>query len=230
MPRKSRTSSPRKSERKENFMSVKVQVVFYSMYGHVFKMAEAVVAGAKQVPGAEVSLYQVTELVPDEVLEKYGAKAARATFAHVPFAKVEQLPEADAIIFGTPTRFGNMAAQMRNFLDQTGPLWMRGALVGKLGSVFCSTASQHGGQETTITSFHTTLLHHGMIIVGLPYTFKDLSTMREVTGGTPYGASCVTGAGAELRMPTELELKMCRFQGEHVATISQSLVRGRAAA
>jgi NAD(P)H dehydrogenase (quinone) len=116
-----------------------------------------------------------------------------------------------------------MAAQMRNFMDQTGALWSRGALVGKVGSVFCSTASQHGGQETTITSFHSTLLHHGMIIVGLPYTFKDLATMREITGGTPYGASCVTGAGAELRMPSALELEMCRYQGQHVATIARRL-------
>jgi NAD(P)H dehydrogenase (quinone) len=115
---------------------------------------------------------------------------------------------------------------MRNFLDQTGPLWMRGALVGKVGSVFCSTASQHGGQETTITSFHNTLLHHGMIVVGLPYTFKDLATMREVTGGTPYGASCVTGSGAELRMPSPLELEMCRYQGEHAARITARLVSG----
>ncbi|HEY4973802.1 MAG TPA: NAD(P)H:quinone oxidoreductase, partial [Steroidobacteraceae bacterium] len=142
----------------------------------------------------------------------------------------DELDQYDAIIFGTPTRFGNMAAQMRNFLDQTGALWGRGALVGKVGSVFCSTASQHGGQETTITSFHSTLLHHGMIIVGLPYTHKDLTTMREITGGTPYGASCVTGAGSESRMPTALELDMCRFQGEHVTRIASRLSVGAAAA
>ena len=140
-----------------------------------------------------------------------------------PLATPDELEQYDAIFFGTPTRFGNMAGQMRNFLDQTGALWMRGALVGKIGSVFCSTASQHGGQETTITSFHSTLLHHGMIVVGLPYTFKDLATMREITGGTPYGASCVTGAGSELRMPTALELEMCRYQGEHVARITARL-------
>ena len=143
-----------------------------------------------------------------------------------PLASPDELEQYDLIIFGTPTRFGNMAAQMRNFLDQTGALWARGALVGKVGSVFCSTASQHGGQETTITSFHNTLLHHGMIVVGLPYTFKDLATMREVTGGTPYGASCVTGSGDELRMPTALELEMCRYQGEHVARITARLVSG----
>ena len=140
-----------------------------------------------------------------------------------PLAVPDELEQYDAIIFGTPTRFGNMAAQMRNFLDQTGGLWYRGALVGKVGSVFCSTASQHGGQETTITSFHSTLLHHGMVIVGLPYTFKLIATMREVTGGTPYGASCVTGAGNELRMPSELELDMCRYQGEHVVRIACGL-------
>jgi NAD(P)H:quinone oxidoreductase type IV len=205
-------------------MSVKVQVIYYSMYGHVFKMAEAVVAGAKQVPGAEVSLYQVTELVPDEVLEKYGAKAARATFAHVPFAKVEQLPEADAIIFGTPTRFGNMAAQMRNFLDQTGPLWMKGSLIGKVGSVFASTASQHGGQETTITSFHSTLLHHGMVIVGVPYSESGLVYMDNVTGGTPYGATTLAGPDGS-RQPSENELKIARNQGKHVAEIAAKLAR-----
>src|SRR5208282_451576 len=141
-------------------MSINVQVIFYSMYGHVYHMAEAIVEGAKQVPGANVSLYQVPELIPDDVLEKYGAKGAKAAFANVPLAKVDQMADAHAIIFGTPTRFGNMAAQMRNFLDQTGQLWMKGALIGKVGSVFASTGTQHGGQETTITSFHTTLLHH----------------------------------------------------------------------
>src|SRR5215469_15651811 len=163
-------------------MSIKVQVIFYSMYGHVYRMAEAVAEGANQVSGAEISLYQVPELVPDDVLEKYGAKAARASFASVPVAKVDQLPEAHAIIFGTPTRFGNMAAQMRNFLDQTGQLWLKGALIGKVGSVFASTATQHGGQETTITSFHTTLLHHGMVIVGLPYSCQALLKMDEIIG------------------------------------------------
>jgi NAD(P)H dehydrogenase (quinone) len=160
--------------------------------------------------------------VPPDVARASGFKLDQSA----PLAVPDELEQYDGIVFGTPTRFGNMAAQMRNFLDQTGPQWMRGALVGKVGSVFCSTASQHGGQETTITSFHNTLLHHGMIIVGLPYTFKDLATMREVTGGTPYGASCVTGTGDELRMPTALELEMCRFQGEHVARITGRLVAG----
>jgi len=163
-------------------MAIKVQVIFYSMYGHVHKMAQAVVEGAKQVPGAEVSLYQVQELIPDDGLEKYGAKAAKVAFAKVPVATVDQLAEANAIIFGTPTRFGNMAAQMRNFLDQTGGLWMKGALIGKVGSVFASTGTQHGGQETTITSFHTTLLHHGMVIVGVPYSESGLTHMGDITG------------------------------------------------
>ncbi len=204
---------------------MKIQVIFYSMYGHVYRMAEAVAEGARQVPGAEVSLYQVAELVPDAALEKSGAKAARQAFAHVPLAKTEQLPDADAILFGTPTRFGNMAAQMRNFLDQTGGLWVKGSLIGKVGSVFASTASQHGGQETTITSFHTTLLHHGMIIVGVPYSEAGLTNMNEITGGTPYGATTLAGTDGK-RQPSENELTIARFQGRHVAEITARLVRG----
>jgi NAD(P)H dehydrogenase (quinone) len=205
-------------------MSIKVQVIFYSMYGHIYRMAEAVVEGAKQVPGAEVSLYQVQELVPDDVLEKYGAKAAKAAFAKVPVSKVDQLADAHAIIFGTPTRFGNMTAQMRNFLDQTGPLWAKGALIGKIGSVFASTGTQHGGQETTITSFHSTLLHHGMIIVGVPYSEPGLTIMSEISGGTPYGATTMAGADGS-RQPTETELKTARHQGKHVAEIASKLFR-----
>src|ERR1700719_3162448 len=186
-------------------MSIKVQVIFYSMYGHVYKMAQAVAEGVKQVSGAEVSMYQVAELIPDDTLEKYGAKAARASFANVPIAAVDKLGEADAIIFGTPTRFGNMAAQMRNFLDQTGALWIKGALVGKVGSVFASTGTQHGGQETTITSFHSTLLHHGMIIVGVPYSCQGLVNMSEITGGTPYGATTMAGSDGT-RQPSANEL------------------------
>lgn len=203
-------------------MAIRVQIVFYSMYGHTYKMAEAVAAGARAVEDVEVSLYQVPELVPEEILERTGAKAARAAFAHIPVAKPEQLAEADAIIFGTPTRFGNMCAQMRNFLDQTGPLWANGALIGKLGSVFTSTATQHGGQETTITSFHTTLLHHGMIIVGVPYSEQHLFNMKEITGGTPYGASTLAG-GDGSRQPSENELAIARFQGRHVAQIARKL-------
>jgi len=203
-------------------MATKIQVIFYSMYGHIYRMAEAIAAGAREVPGAEVTLWQVPELVPAEVLEKSGAQAARAAFASVPVAKPEQLTEADAIIFGTPTRFGNMCAQMRNFLDQTGGLWMSGGLIGKVGSVFTSTASQHGGQETTITSFHTTLLHQGMVIVGVPYSEARLLAMDELSGGTPYGASTVTG-GDGSRQPSEKELAIARFQGKHVADIARRL-------
>jgi NAD(P)H dehydrogenase (quinone) len=205
-------------------MSIKVQVIFYSMYGHVYKMAQAVVEGAKQVAGTEVSLYQVAELMPDEILEKYGAKAAKAAFSKVPTATVDQLPDAQAIIFGTPTRFGNMAAQMRNFLDQTGPLWAKGALIGKIGSVFASTGTQHGGQETTITSFHTTLLHQGMVIVGVPYSESGLMHMGDITGGTPYGATTIAGSDGS-RQPSENELKIARYQGKHVAEIAMKLFR-----
>ncbi len=203
-------------------MATKIQVVFYSMYGHVHRLAEAIAEGAREVTGAEVSLYQVPELVPDEVLEKSGAKAARSAFAQVPIARPEQLAEADAIIFGTPTRFGNMCAQMRNFLDQTGGLWMKGSLVGKVGSVFTSTATQHGGQETTITSFHSTLLHQGMVIVGVPYSEQRLMAMNEITGGTPYGASTLAGPDGS-RQPSENELAIARFQGKHVAAIAAKL-------
>jgi len=200
----------------------KILVLYYSSYGHIEIMARAQAEGAAQVRGAEVTVKRVPELVPPDVARASGFKLEQSA----PLAVPDELEQYDGIVFGTPTRFGNMAAQMRNFLDQTGPQWMRGELVGKVGSVFCSTASQHGGQETTLTSFHHTLLHHGMIVVGLPYTFKDLTTMREITGGTPYGASCVTGAGGELRMPTPLELEMCRYQGEHVTRITSRLVAG----
>jgi NAD(P)H:quinone oxidoreductase type IV len=202
---------------------MKIQVIFYSMHGHVFTMAEAVAAGAREVEGADVSVFQVQELVPDTVLQKTGAAAARQKFSHIPMADVHRLAEADAILFGTPTRFGNMAAQMRNFLDQTGGLWAKGALIGKVGSVFTSTGTQHGGQETTITSFHTTLLHHGMVIVGVPYSCKGLVNMNEITGGTPYGASTLAGADGA-RQPSQNELEIARFQGQHVAEITRRLV------
>jgi NAD(P)H:quinone oxidoreductase type IV len=205
---------------------VKIQVVFYSMYGHIHRMAEAVAEGARQVEGADVALYQVAELVPEEALVKSGAKAAREAFAHVPVMEPEQLAEADAILFGTPTRFGNMCAQMRNFLDRTTRLWLTGALVGKVGSVFASTASQHGGQETTITSFHSTLLHHGMIIVGVPYTEPKLVQMDEISGGTPYGATTLAGADGK-RLPSQIELDIARYQGRHVAEITRRLTGGR---
>ncbi|GBG15052.1 NAD(P)H dehydrogenase (quinone) [Novimethylophilus kurashikiensis] len=203
-------------------MTTKVQVVFYSSGGHVYQMAEAVAAGAREVEDTEVTLLQVPELVPEEVLEKSGAKASRQKFSSVPVAKPEQLAEADAIIFGTPTRFGNMCSQMRNFLDQTGKLWMKGALVGKIGSVFTSSSTQHGGQESTILSFHTTLLHHGMAIVGVPYSEQRQMTMAEISGGSPYGASTISG-GDNSRDPSENELAIARFQGRHVAEIAKKL-------
>ena len=206
-------------------MATKIQVVFYSMYGHIYRLAEAIAAGAREVADSEVTLYQVAELMPEEVLEKSGAKAARAVFAHVPIIAPAQLAEADAVIFGAPTRFGNMCAQMRNFLDQTGGLWAQGALIGKVGSVFTSTATQHGGQETTLTSFHTTLLHHGMVIVGVPYSEARQTILTEITGGSPYGASTITG-GDGSRQPSENELAIARFQGQHVATIARRLVGG----
>lgn len=203
-------------------MTTRIHVVFYSMYGHVYRMAEAVAEGVRQVSDTEVKLLQVPELVPEEALEKSGAKAARAEFADIPFAVVDDLAAADAVIFGTPTRFGNMCAQMRNFLDQTGGLWMSGALVGKVGSVFTSTATQHGGQETTLTSFHTTLLHQGMVIVGVPYSEARLMNMDEISGGTPYGASTLAGSDGS-RQPSENELAIARFQGQHVAEIARKI-------
>ena len=201
---------------------MKVKVVFYSMYGHVHRLAQAVAEGAREVEGAEVELLQVPELVPDETLERSGAKEARKAFAGVPVAEPEGLVDADAIIFGTPTRFGNMSAQMRNFLDQTGQLWMKGALVGKVGSVFCSTASQHGGQEATILTFLPSLLHHGMIVVGVPYAEQRLMELGEVSGGSPYGATTIAAPDGS-REPSENELAIARYQGRHVAQIAKKV-------
>lgn len=201
-----------------------ILVLYYSSWGHVEKMAYAQAQGVAKVEGMTADVKRVSELVPPDIAKQFGFKLDQAAA----IAEPAELGNYDGIIFGTPTRFGNMCAQMRNFLDQTGPLWATNALLGRIGSVFTCTQSQHGGQETTITSFHTTLLHHGMIIVGLPYTAPGITTMKEVTGGTPYGASSITGAGDESRMPTDLELGMCRFQGEHVARIVRDLVAGRA--
>jgi len=195
----------------------KILVLYYSTYGHVETLAQAVAEGARAA-GAEVAVKRVPELMPEEVARKAGAKLDQAA----PIATVDELPGYDAIIFGTPTRFGGAAAQMRNFLDQTGGLWAKGALIGKVGSVFASTASQHGGQETTITSFHTTLLHQGMIIVGLPYAAPELLNMQEITGGTPYGATTLANPDGS-RQPTENELALARFQGRHVAQIAARL-------
>jgi NAD(P)H dehydrogenase (quinone) len=204
---------------------MKVLIVFYSMYGHVYRMAEAIAEGVKQVPGAEAILRRVPETLPEEVLKKMGALEPQKAFAKNPVATVEELASADAIIFGTPTRFGNMCGQMRQFLDATGGLWAKGSLVGKVGSVFTSSNTQHGGQETTILSFHLTLLHQGMIVVGLPYSFQGQMRMDEITGGSPYGASTIAGGQGE-RMPSENELAAARFQGKHVATIASKLARG----
>ncbi|HUU40577.1 MAG TPA: NAD(P)H:quinone oxidoreductase [Desulfatiglandales bacterium] len=204
-------------------MKVRVKVVFYSMYGHIYRMAEAEAEGAREVKGAEVTLLQVPELVPDNMLEQIGAKKPREAFAHIPIAKSDDLADADAIIFGIPTRFGNMCAQMRNFLDQTGGLWAKNSLVGKVGSVFTSTGTQHGGQETTIICSYITLMHLGMIIVGLPYSEKRQMTVSEISGGSPYGASTIAGPDGS-RMPSDNELAMARFQGRHVATIAKKLV------
>jgi NAD(P)H:quinone oxidoreductase type IV len=204
-------------------MVTNVKIIFYSTYGHVFQMAEAVAEGARSVPATEVTLHQVAEVIPEKVLEQIGATAARARFAHIPVATIDELVSGDALIFGTPTRFGNMCGQMRNFLDQAGGLWVQHKLVGKVGSVFCSTGTQHGGQESTLISFHTTLLHLGMIIVGTPYAEPGLTNMTEITGGTPYGASTLAGADGRSRPVSNNELAIARFQGKHVATIAKNL-------
>lgn len=193
----------------------KILVLYYSMYGHVETMAGAVAEGARSIDGTEVVIKRVPDLTPADVARKAGAKLDQVA----PIATVDELPNYDAIIFGTPTRFGNMCAQMRNFLDQTGKLWLSGGLAGKVASVFTSTGTQHGGQETTITSFHSTLLHQGMIIVGVPYTCQELLNMDEIIGGSPYGAGTLAGADGR-RQPSESELKIARFQGRHVAGIA----------
>ena len=201
---------------------MKVLIVFYSMYGHIYKMAQAISEGAKEVPGAEVTLRRVPETLSEEVLGKMGALEAQKSMANIPVCKVDELAGADAIIFGTPTRFGNMCGQMRQFLDATGQLWAKNALVGKVGSVFTSSGTQHGGQESTILTFHITLLHQGMVVVGLPYAFAGQTRMDEITGGSPYGASTIVGGKGE-RMPSENELAAARYQGRHVATIAAKL-------
>ena len=195
----------------------KVLVLYYSSYGHIEKMAEAVAAGARE-SGAEVAIKRVPELVPEEVARQSHFKLDQAA----PIATVDELPNYDAIIIGVPTRFGNMPAQMKNFLDQTGGLWFGGKLIGKVGSVFSSTATQHGGQESTILSTHTVLLHHGMVIVGLPYSFQGQMGVSEVTGGSPYGATTIAN-GDGSRQPSENELAGARFQGRHVAQIAAKL-------
>jgi len=201
---------------------MKVLVVYYSMYGHVYKLVEAAAEGARSVANVEAVLRRVPETLPEDVLEKMGAVEAQKQQADVPVCTVDELGEADAIIFGTPTRFGNMCGQMRQFLDATGELWMNGALTGKVGSVITSSNTQHGGQESTILSFHITLLHHGMVVVGLPYAFQGQMTMDEISGCSPYGASTIAG-GDGSRLPSENELAGARYQGEHVAKIAKKL-------
>lgn len=205
-------------------MSVKVQIVFYSLYGHVYRMAEAVAEGAGKVPGAQVELFQVAETLPQAVLEKMGAVEAKKAFAHVPIADPQHLAEADAVLLGTGTRFGSATAQMQAFLDSTGSHWQTGALVGKAGGVFTSTASQHGGQETTLISMQTFLFHQGLVVVGVPYAAQELLNMSEMTGGSPYGASTITGPRGE-RMPSHNELAIARFQGKHVTEVAAKLSR-----
>lgn len=201
---------------------MKVLVVFYSMYGHVYRMALSVAEGAGEVKGASVDLKRVPETLSQEILDRMGATEAQKAFAHIPVCAVDELPQYDAVIFGTPTRFGNMCGQMRAFLDATGQLWAQKRLVGKVGSVFTSSATQHGGQESTILSFHTTLLHQGMIIVGLPYSFEGQMGVSEITGCSPYGASTIAG-GDGSRMPSANELAGARYQGKHVAMIASRL-------
>jgi NAD(P)H dehydrogenase (quinone) len=201
----------------------KILVLYYSTYGHVETLARAVAEGVIAA-GADATVKRVPELMPEEVARAAGARLDQPA----PIAAPKELTEYDAVIFGTPTRYGRLAAQMANFLDQTGGLWLSGALVGKVGSVFCSTASQHGGQETTLTSFYTNLLHHGMIVVGVPYTEPGLTRLDEITGGSPYGAGTIAGPKGE-RQPTANELQIARFQGRHVATITARLVGNESA-
>lgn len=203
-------------------MSVKVKVIFYSLYGHIFRMAEAVAAGAREVPGTDVELLQVAETLSPEILGKMGAVEAKKAFAHIPIADPRKLGEADAVIFGTGTRFGSATAQMQAFFDATGPLWTSGALVGKVGGVFTSTASQHGGQESTLLGMMTFLFHQGLVVVGVPYAEQRLLFMGDITGGTPYGASTITNARGE-RLPSENELAIAKYQGRHTAQIAAKI-------
>jgi len=202
---------------------MKVLILYYSMYGHIHRMAEAVAEGVREVKGAEPVLRRAPETLSTEILGKMGALEAQKAMAQVPTCTLDELASADAVVFGAPTRFGNMCGQMRQFLDATGGIWAKGGLVGKVGSVFTSSATQHGGQESTILSFHITLLHHGMVLVGLPYTFQGQTRIDEITGGSPYGASTIAGGKGE-RMPSENELAAARYQGKHVATIAMKLV------
>ncbi|WP_110648964.1 NAD(P)H:quinone oxidoreductase [Salinicola peritrichatus] len=197
----------------------KVLVLYYSSYGHIETMAKAVAAGAESVPGTQVDIRRVPELVPEEVARKSGYKLDQdAPLIDGP----EALVDYDAILIGTPTRYGNMASQMRNFWDMTGGIWAQGKLNGKVGSAFASTATQHGGQETTLISIHTMLFHLGMVVAGVPYSCPELSNMEEITGGTPYGATTLANADGS-RTPSENELTIARYQGKHVAELAAKL-------
>ena len=195
----------------------KVLVLYYSSYGHIEAMAEAVAEGAREA-GAEVTVKRVPETVPLEVAQKAGFKLDQKA----PIATVDELKDYDAIVFGSGTRFGTVTSQLRSFIDQTGGLWFTGALVGKVGWVFTSSATQHGGQESTILGFVPTLLHHGMVVVGLPYAFQGQMGVDEIKGGSPYGASTITD-GDGSRQPSKAELDGARYQGKHVASIAAKL-------
>jgi NAD(P)H dehydrogenase (quinone) len=203
-------------------MPAKVQIIFYSTYGHVWKLAEAVAEGARSVAGTDVQVFQVAETLSQEILAKMGAAEAKKAFAHIPIADPKRLAEADAVILGTPTRFGSATGQMQAFIDATGSHWVSGALIGKLGSAFTSTASQHGGQETTLLSIATFFFHQGMVIAGVPYSSKELLTLSEMSGGTPYGATTIAGPKGE-RQPSANELAIARAQGKHVAELAARL-------
>ena len=203
-------------------MSIKIKVIFHSLYGHVYQLAEAIAAGAREVPGTDVELLQVAETLPSEVLTKMGALEAKKAFAHIPVADPKKLAEADAVLFGSGTRFGSATSQMQAFFDATGGLWQSGALVGKAGGVFTSSATQHGGQETTLISMQTFLFHQGMVVVGVPYAAKEQMTIAEISGGSPYGSSTITG-GDGSRLPSANELAIGRFQGRHTAQIAAKL-------
>jgi NAD(P)H dehydrogenase (quinone) len=201
---------------------MKMLVLYYSLYGHIRTLAEAAVAAAAEVPGVEAILRRVPETLPAEVIAAMGATDAQKAQAQIPVATVDELGAADAVLFGTPTRFGNMCGQMRQFLDATGGLWMKGALVGKPGGVFTSSGTQHGGQESTILSFHPYLLHQGMVVVGLPYAFAGQMRVDEITGGSPYGASTIAG-GDGARQPSANELDGVRYQAKYLAGIGLKL-------
>lgn len=203
---------------------MKTLILIHSLWGHIYRMAQAVAEGAKEIEGMDVEIKRVPETLSPEIIAMMGATEAQKAMEHIPVANLEDLEEADGIIFGTGTRFGNMSAQMKAFLDSTGGLWAKGALVGKVGSVFTSSGTQHGGQESTLLTFHPVLLHHGMVIAGLPYAFGGQTTMSEISGGSPYGASTIAG-GDGSRQPSQNELDGARFQGKYVAGIVKKLAQ-----